>query len=43
MDVHAVLLGYGADMEGSGDGTGDGCLLLVVGKAFSGKVGRTAL
>lgn len=42
-DLHAVGLGDGADVVGGGHSTSDGCLLAVVGKALSGKVGGTTL
>lgn len=42
-DSHAVSLGNGADVEGGSDGTGDGGLLFIICKAFSGKVSATAL
>ena len=42
-DVHAVGLCYGANMVGGGDGTCDGGLLFVVGKALACEEGRAAL
>ena len=42
-NVHAVFLGHGADVVGSGDGTGNRGLLLVIGKTLAGKEGRAAL
>ena len=42
-DVHAVLLCYGADVVGGGDGACDGSLLLIIWEAFSGKEGGAAL
>ena len=43
MHLHAVLLRDGADVVGSGDGTEDGGLLLVVREALAGKVCATTL
>ena len=42
-NVHAVFLGDGADVVGSGDGAEDGCLLLVVREAFAGEVRAATL
>lgn len=42
-DVHSVFLCDGADVVGSGDGTCDGSLLLVVGEALSGEEGGASL
>lgn len=43
MSLHAVSLGDGTDMVGGGNGTGDGGLLLVVGKTLASEVGSSAL
>ena len=42
-NVHAVFLGHGADVVGSGNSTGNRGLLLVIGKTLAGKEGRAAL
>lgn len=43
MSLHAVSLGDGTDVVGGGNGTGDGGLLLVVGKTLASEVGSSAL
>lgn len=42
-DLHAVGLGNGADVMGGSNSASDGCLLAVIGEAFSGEVGGTTL
>ena len=42
-DLHPVSLGDGADVESSGDGTGDRCLLFVIREAFSSVVSAATL